>query len=78
MPRRPKEQTADTETTDVDVVFRHHWRDRRAEPADRKPGERLTVPLELARRLVSGSVAVYATKKAASAAGDPEGPTPGS
>lgn len=77
MPRRKPAATTTTETTDVDVVFLHHWRDRRAEPADRIPGERLTVPVELARRLVAGSVAVYATKTAAKAAGDAEGPTPG-
>lgn len=75
MPRKPA-STAPAETSpDVDVVFRHHWRDRRDEPVDRVPGERLTVSAELARRLVAGSLAVYATKAAAGEAGDPEGPT---
>jgi hypothetical protein len=73
MPR--KTATAAPEPSDVDVVFRHHWRDRRAEPVDRVPGERASVPADVARRLVSGSIAVYATKAAAGDAGDPEGPT---
>lgn len=53
----------------VDVVFVNHTRDH-------VPGDRATVPVEEARRLVKGAAAVYATKTAAKDAGDPEGPTP--
>lgn len=65
-------------TDTVEVVFVNHWTDRRdpEEVKDVLPGAKLTVESDLARRLVRGHVAQYATKKDAAAANDPEGPTP--
>lgn len=61
MPRRkPAAATTSAEAETTTVEFRHHWRDRRTDPAvDRTPGEKVELPSELARRLVAGSIAVY-------------------
>ena len=68
----PKTETAE-------VVFRHHWRDRRnADPKKHRdvlPGARETLPIEDARRLVRGHLAVFATKADAGTAGEPAAET---
>lgn len=65
MPKTPKPAAADK----VEVVYVNHTRDH-------LPGDRATVSTDDARRLVKGHAAQYATKTAAAAAGDPDGPTP--
>lgn len=57
----------------VEVVFSHHWTDR-SDPENVenvKPGDRKSVSIEVARQVVNGHVATYATKKDAEAAGAP-------
>lgn len=53
----------------VEIVFVNHTRDN-------VPGDKVEVDAAEARRLVKGNAAKYATKAAATAAGDPDGPTP--
>lgn len=65
-----------TEPETVEVVFVHHHTDRTGpEIVHRAPEEKASFPIEEARRLVKGRVAVFATKTGAKAAGMETGPT---